>query len=58
MGSLEDTRAQIMRELRYQSSLDLQVCHSTACLRSCPPHPELSVQPEAESEAWTHQAMT
>eukprot|EP00891_Asterochloris_glomerata_P009685 jgi/Astpho2/9685/e_gw1.00147.4.1_t len=24
MGSLEDTRAQIMRELRYQSSLDLQ----------------------------------
>ena len=31
MGSLEDTRAQIMRELRYQSSLDLQVCDSTAC---------------------------
>ena len=30
MGSLEDTRAQIMRELRYQSSLDLQVRHSTA----------------------------
>ena len=34
MGSLEDTRAQIMRELRYQSSLDLQVCHSAAC-RKC-----------------------
>ena len=55
MGSLEDTRAQIMRELRYQSSLDLQVCHSTACHReACHSHSLPSGQPEAESEAWTH----